>query len=309
MHGAASPAASTAWLRFIKLSASRCHGGVGVDLAFLWCLLVCWHWALPAMPSVLGRSRDTSWFLPHGCDRAGGKTRAAGVQGSLSSCNIPHVKYEAKFLLILHEEPGVNCVLPISSSTELHSLCLHPQTASSRDISKSSSSAPCPNLKDSSSACSVHGLLGLGGQDKGSSGEDQAMRMMVFTTMVMVIECFCCWGQCCGGSASPSQVPAQVMCMRRVDETLCWAADLGRLERGPHFGPCPLQHHSFPPQPPKCCCTSSSGDLRILLVGTGCSYHQHLLCSRYQSCAGLGEPCRLAASTSAVPLAHGSFGP
>ncbi|KAK2535155.1 hypothetical protein Q9966_006921 [Columba livia] len=161
------------------------------------------------MPSVLGRSRDTSWFLPHGCDRAGGKTRAAGVQGSLSSCNIPHVKYEAKFLLILHEEPGVNCVLPISSSTELHSLCLHPQTASSRDISKSSSSAPCPNLKDSSSACSVHGLLGLGGQDKGSSGEDQAMRMMVFTTMVMVIECFCCWGQCCGGSASPSQVPAQ----------------------------------------------------------------------------------------------------
>lgn len=160
-HGAASPAASTAWLWFIKLSASRCHGGVGVDLAFLWCLLVCWHWASPAMPSVLGRSRDTSWFLPHGCDRAGGKTRAAGVQGSLSSCNIPHVKYEAKFLLIPHEEPGVNCVLPISSSTELHSLCLHPQTASNRDISKSSSSAPCPNLEDRARRAVSTGCLAL----------------------------------------------------------------------------------------------------------------------------------------------------
>lgn len=129
-HGAASPAASTAWLWFIKLSASRCHSGVGMDLAFLRCLLVWWRWPSPAMPSVLGRSWDTSWFRPHGCERAGGKTRAAGVQSSLSSCNIPHVKYEAKFLLIPHEEPGVNRVLPISSSTELRSLCLHPQTAS-----------------------------------------------------------------------------------------------------------------------------------------------------------------------------------
>lgn len=47
------------------------------------------------------------------------------------------------------------------------------------------------------------------------------MCMMVFTTMVRVFKCFCCWGQCCGGSASPSQVPAQMMWLRRVDGTLC----------------------------------------------------------------------------------------
>lgn len=64
-------------------------------------------------------------FLPAAATKPGG-THAAGVQGSLSSCNIPHVKYEAKILLILHEEPGVNCVLPISSSRVLQSLCLHP---------------------------------------------------------------------------------------------------------------------------------------------------------------------------------------
>lgn len=79
-------------------------------------------------PSLAGREgpalggaateRGTSWVPPRE------RTHAAGVQGSLSSCNIPHMKYEAKFLLILHEERGVNCVLPNSSSRVLQSLCL-----------------------------------------------------------------------------------------------------------------------------------------------------------------------------------------
>lgn len=65
-------------------------------------------------------------FFPVAVTKPGwGGARAAGVQGSLSSCNIPHLKYEAKFLLSLHKERGVNCVLPISSSRVLQSLCLH----------------------------------------------------------------------------------------------------------------------------------------------------------------------------------------
>ena len=120
-----------------------------------------------------------------------GGTHAAGVQGSLSSCNIPHAKYEAKFLLILHKEPGVNCVLPISSSRALQSLCLHPPS-SFRDVSKSFFFSPCPELDNSSSACNVHGLLGLGVQGKGSSGDGRATCTVVFTTMVMVFKWFCC---------------------------------------------------------------------------------------------------------------------
>lgn len=131
-----------------------------------------------------------SWFRP--CSRAWGGTHAAGVQGSLSSCNIPHVKYEAKFLLILHEDPGVNCVLPISSSRALQSLAFIPQAASNADSSKFSFFPPCPKLEDSSLACNIHGLLGLGVQGKGSSGDGQATRMVVFTIMVMVFKWFCC---------------------------------------------------------------------------------------------------------------------
>jgi len=148
--GPLRPQPPAAQLPFIKLLALRCWHGVGTASAFLWCFLVWRHWPSLEVPSAPGRSllpsverswsQGTSWFHPCGGDQAGGGTHAAGVQGSLSSCNIPHLKYEAKFLLILHEEPGVNCVLPISRSRAPQSLCLHPpQAASDRDVSKSSS--------------------------------------------------------------------------------------------------------------------------------------------------------------------------
>lgn len=108
-------------LRSVWLPASRCHRGVGTAL-------VCFSgvsWRGGTVPRREGGS----------CSRRSGRgeghvvgssqgTHATGVQGSLSSCNIPHMKYEAKFLLILHEEPGVNCVLPNSGSRVLQSLCL-----------------------------------------------------------------------------------------------------------------------------------------------------------------------------------------
>ncbi|KAJ7412532.1 hypothetical protein BTVI_46098 [Pitangus sulphuratus] len=115
------------------------------------------------------------------------------------------MKYEAKFLLILHEEPGVNCVLPISSSRALQSLCFDPTAASGGDFSKSSFVPPCPKLEDSSQAHSIHGLLGLGVQGKGSSGNGQATCVVAFISMVMIFK----WS-CCQDHAVPAQpVPAK----------------------------------------------------------------------------------------------------
>lgn len=126
----------TARLQFIKLLVSRCHRGVGRALAFVsWCggTVLCQRCPLcqegGSCPWRSGCGAGAHHgFLPAAVTKPGG-THAAGVQGSLSSCNIPHVKYEAKFLLILHEEPGVNCVLPISSSRALQSLFLPPPSS------------------------------------------------------------------------------------------------------------------------------------------------------------------------------------
>lgn len=66
------------------------------------------------------------------------------------------------------------------------------QAASNADSSKFSFFPPCPKLKDSSSACNIHGLLGLGVQGKDSSGDGRATRTVVFTIVVMVFKWFCC---------------------------------------------------------------------------------------------------------------------
>lgn len=100
------------------------------------------------------------WWAPHSRAEPWGVC-AAGVQGSVSSCNIPHLKYEAKFLLILHEKPGINCVLPISSSTVLQSFCLQPQSSSKQRLSQSSLFPPCCKLKDNSLSRDVHGAAWL----------------------------------------------------------------------------------------------------------------------------------------------------
>lgn len=141
-------------------------------------------------------------------------THAAGVQGSSSSCNIPHMKYEAKFLLILQEEPGVNCVLPNSSSTCCSSSAFSPRAASHRGFPKSSFFSPCLKSEDSSQACRVHGLLGLGVQSK-----------VLLRTLGGFHGCghdfpgVFCWGPGSAGSACPSQAPARAVGQRRVSST------------------------------------------------------------------------------------------
>lgn len=72
-----------------------------------------------------------------------------------------------------------------------------------------------------------------------------------------------------------------------------------------------LQHRSSPLQPPKRCCMRPSGDLHVLLVRTGTCSHHHLPALEQIPVlrwCGVGEPCCLTVSISAVPLAHESFG-
>lgn len=193
--------------------------GRGLSLGFLWWLMAWWHRPL-AVTSVPGscprwsaRGAGTRpGFFPAAVSEPGGM-HAAGVQGSLSSCNIPHMKYEAKFLPMLQEEPGVNCLLPAAE------LCSSSACTSWAAPGNFSGPAPLLSalLKGCSSACNGHGLLGLGGQGKGSSGQGWATcggfhhpghgPQVVLALRLLPAG----WGRCCAGSAGPSQVPVCVL--------------------------------------------------------------------------------------------------
>lgn len=147
-----------------------------------------------------------------------------------------------------------------------------PQAASDRGFSKS----PCPKLEDSSLARSIHGLLGLGVQSKGSFGNTRATCMVVSITVVRIFQW--CFAKAAGGPAVLAQpAPAWAVGPRRVsgrtsgrtgtapssclwDPVLCCRTREDGGGTPPQSLPWALQHLSSPPQPPKCCSMGPSGD-------------------------------------------------